>query len=309
MVSIVALLIWRINPVFVLFGFLVFGALDGAYLSAALTKVPDGAWFTLVLAIVLASIFILWRFGKEQQWKAEAEDRFQPSHLVRKDDDGGLYLTPVFGGGSVTSIKGLGIFFDKVGSMTPTVFIQFLSKFNAIPDVVAFFHLRPLSTPSVPIENRYTVTRTVVPNCYRLTIRHGYTDEVVTEDLVALVYDEIRKFVIREGGGAHLQKSPPLPMMIDGGSSTSSDASPQEKSDPTKGEVVAARLAELERAYSTQVVYIVGKEQMRVRGTTRIWRRVGLSAFLWLRENTRSKIASMRIPTEQLVEVGFVKEV
>ena len=106
MVTLVALIIWRINPIIVLFLFLVFGSLDGVYLSSALTKVPDGAWFTLVLACILSSVFILWRFGKEQQWKAEAEDRFQPSHLVVKDEDGKLHLGHSFGGGAVTTIKG-----------------------------------------------------------------------------------------------------------------------------------------------------------------------------------------------------------
>jgi KUP system potassium uptake protein len=64
MVSLVALIIWRLNPVLVGFCFIVFGAFDGAFLSSALTKVPSGAWFTLVLAGLLSAIFILWRFGK-----------------------------------------------------------------------------------------------------------------------------------------------------------------------------------------------------------------------------------------------------
>lgn len=62
-----ALVIWQLPVIVVAIGFLVFGALDGAFLSSALTKVPDGAWFTIVLAVVLAVVFILWRFGKEQQ--------------------------------------------------------------------------------------------------------------------------------------------------------------------------------------------------------------------------------------------------
>jgi KUP system potassium uptake protein len=33
-----------------------------------------------------------------------------------------------------------------------------------------------------------------------------------------------------------------------------------------------------------------------------------LTVFLWIRDNTRAKVASMRIPIEKLVEVGFVKE-
>lgn len=107
MVSLVALIIWRLNPVIVLFGFLVFASIDGAYLSSVLLKVPQGAWFTLVLACVLSSIFILWRFGKEQQWIAEASDRFQPSHLVTTGTDGHLQLTPTFGGGKITEIRGI----------------------------------------------------------------------------------------------------------------------------------------------------------------------------------------------------------
>ena len=106
MVAIVAVIIWRLNLLLVILGFLIFGALDGAYLSAVLTKVPQGAWFTLVLACILSSIFILWRFGKEQQWRAEAFDRFQPSHLVTKGANGKLELTNSFGGGEITNIQG-----------------------------------------------------------------------------------------------------------------------------------------------------------------------------------------------------------
>ncbi|MCJ1471949.1 hypothetical protein MMC13_000591 [Lambiella insularis] len=304
MVSLVALIIWRLPPFVVLFVFLIFACLDGAYLTSVLLKVPQGAWFTLVLAFVLSSIFILWRFGKEQQWIAEASDRFQPSHLVRNADDGQLQLTPAFGGGNVTYIRGFGIFFDKAGDMTPTIFIQFVSKFLATTDVMVFFHLRPLSTPSVPPENRYTVTRTIIPNCYRLVIRHGYTDEVVTEDLGMLVHEQLRDFIIREGAA-------PRPHVIEATQTTSDEkaTSSSSASSAEANETVVARLAIVQKAYDTQVLYIVGKEQMRIMSTTRIWRRVVLNAFLWLRDNTRSKIASMRIPIDQLVEVGFIKEV
>src|SRR5437762_3650716 len=75
MVSLAALIVWRLRPLLVFIPWLIIACLDGLYLSSALTKVPDGAWFTLTFATVLASVFILWRFGKEQQWQAEASDR------------------------------------------------------------------------------------------------------------------------------------------------------------------------------------------------------------------------------------------
>jgi KUP system potassium uptake protein len=85
MVSLAALIVWKRSPYLVFFPWLIIACMDGLYLSSSLEKVPDGAWFTLVLSAVLTSILILWRFGKEQQWQAEADDRFPTSHLVQKD--------------------------------------------------------------------------------------------------------------------------------------------------------------------------------------------------------------------------------
>jgi len=86
-------------------------------MSSALTKVPDGAWFTITLAGVLACILILWRFGKEQQWAAEAEDRFPTTHLVEKDaENGWIKLTPRYGGDQLSIVKAFGmLIFPKKG--------------------------------------------------------------------------------------------------------------------------------------------------------------------------------------------------
>lgn len=119
--TLVALIVWRIPPYYVFLPWLFFATHDGLYLTSALNKVPDGAWFTLTLAAVLAGIFLLWRFGKESQWRAEAEDRFRPNQLITKEADEKLSLAERWGGGSVTHIRGFGIYFDKTGVLTPTV--------------------------------------------------------------------------------------------------------------------------------------------------------------------------------------------
>jgi KUP system potassium uptake protein len=122
-VTLVALIVWRIPPYYVFLPWLFFATHDGLYLTSALNKVPDGAWFTLTLAAVLGGIFLLWRFGKESQWSAEAEDRFRLSQLVKKDSDGSLSLAMRWGGDDVTHIRGFGIYFDKTGVLTPTVYV------------------------------------------------------------------------------------------------------------------------------------------------------------------------------------------
>lgn len=128
MVTLAAVIVWKIPPYLVILPWLAIACMDGTFLSAALQKVPSGAWFTLALAALLASIFILWRYGKEQQWKAEAEDRQSTSHFVKPDDDGGYKLSQKFGGEKLSIIKGFGIFFDKGGESAPIVFSQFIRK-------------------------------------------------------------------------------------------------------------------------------------------------------------------------------------
>jgi KUP system potassium uptake protein len=289
MVSLVALIVWRFHALIVLFFFLVFGALDGVYMSSALTKVPNGAWFTLMLALVLSKIFILWRFGKEQQWTAEAEDRFPASALLTIDGEGETRLTQAFGGGKVSTVSGVGIYFDKVGDMIPIVFSQFVRKFAARPEIVVFFHLRGLPVPCIPEAERYIVSRTTIPSCYRLTIRHGYTDAIVNPDLGRMVMEQLVLFITR-GERSTFE---------DNSSASSKQHSPK----------VQAELDVIDRAQAAQIIYIMGKEQMKIKPGTNFFRKLLLELFLWIRENSRTKMASLNIPTENLVEVGFVKEI
>ena len=69
----------------------------------------------------------------------------------------------------------------------------------------------------------------------------------------------------------------------------------------------------MQAGYEDQVVYIVGKEQMRIKevqgwgNVSGACRKIALAAFLWLRSNTGSKVANFNLDAEKLVEVGFVK--
>jgi KUP system potassium uptake protein len=197
MVTLAAIIVWKLSPYLVFLPWLIIACMDGTFLSASLTKVPDGAWFTITLAAVLAALFILWRFGKEQQWAAEAEDRFPTTHFVNRDENGSLRLADKYGGTPLSRIAGMGIFFDKAGETTPIIFSQFVRKLTTMPAVMVFFHLRPLEKPTVAPEDRYHVSRLAIPNCYRLIVRHGYMDEVITPDLASLIYEKTRDHIIR----------------------------------------------------------------------------------------------------------------
>jgi KUP system potassium uptake protein len=168
---------------------------------------------------------------------------------------------------------------------------------------MVFFHLRPLETPSVAPEDRYTVTRVAIPNCYRLVVRHGYMDEVITPDLASLVCEQVRNYIVCQGAALKTKSKE------DDSSTTGSQSreisftplprenkgySDPEKRSQTTEHSIAMDLAKLQEAFDRQVLYIIGKEQMKIKSETGIWRRVLLSAFLWLRDNTRTKVCVAR---------------
>ncbi|KAH6609144.1 hypothetical protein Trco_002490 [Trichoderma cornu-damae] len=289
MVALVAILVWRLPLYVVTPVWLIFAALDGAYLSSVLQKVPKGAWFTLVLAGILCSIFTVWRFGKEAQWKAESLDQLTLAALIKSDQatpgssPKSLVLNERFGGVPVSTVPGLGIFFDKAGDPThlPACFAHFVMKFAARPSVIFFFHMRPLAVPSVPLEERYVITHTNgLANCYNVTLRHGYMDDVLHPGLARDLVGQV------------------------------------ELSISCRRRPNAVELETLRAAYGSQMVYILGKEAMKVkRGSsmtsrlTGIFRSFVLWMFLWMRENSRTKLADLNIDADKLLEVGFLKEI
>jgi KUP system potassium uptake protein len=44
------------------------------------------------------------------------------------------------------------------------------------------------------------------------------------------------------------------------------------------------------------MVYVIGKEQMRIKDGTAIFRRLVLIAVIWIREKSRTKMADLNIP-------------
>ena len=242
----------------------------------------------------------------------------------------------------MSTVRGLGIYFDKTGVLTPVVLTQFVSKLGAIPEALILFHLHPVETPTVPAAERYAVSRlAAIPGCYRLVVRHGYMDEVVSPDLAALVYDQVRKFITRSAGGGDDGTGPTPPGAPEEAADDSATTTAAEK--PSSPPVVVAaaavpntdarngaageirhrapppaelgdaavreELGHLDRAYAAKVMYVIGKEQMKIRAGTSIFRHLLLSTFLWIRENTRAKIANLRLSMDRVVEVGFVKEI
>ncbi len=138
-------------------------------------------------------------------------------------------------------------------------------------------------------------------------------DEVITPNLGSLVCEQVRNFIVcqqvsastgQENGDAPVAQT--LSRAI---SFTPGEKKAEKLMAHTTEETKAADLAKLQHAYDRQVLYIIGKEQMRIKPGTGWVRRCLLASYLWLKDNTSPKIANLRVPTDRVIEVGFMKDV
>ncbi|KAF5538619.1 potassium uptake [Fusarium phyllophilum] len=284
MVSLVAILVWRLPAYIVIPFWLIFASLDAAFLSSVYEKIPDGVWFTFILAFILSCLFTLRRFGKECQWEAESHDQLSPQALLCPTTaaKGPVALSSTFGGTPISTVPGLGIFFDKSGiaNTLPPSFFQFVIKFAARPAVVVLFNMRPLPVPTVPLTDRYIIRRvSEMDSCYAVTLRHGYTDSILYP---GLAQDVVQQIAISIAKGR-------------------------------RNDMTAVELDLVQSLPNYPTVYILGKETIKIgwpsvlspKAHLRSWL---LWVFLWLRENSRTKLADLDIDAEKVIEVGFIKE-
>ena len=137
----------------------------------------------------------------------------------------------------------------------PAVYEEFLRKFEALPDIQIFLHLRNLSRPHIPDEERFSITRTSLPNCYRVLVRLGYNDTIITEGLGEVVYTEVRKHILTTPVRARASA-----LDADAGGKKGAegiDAEPMLKvASGSRDDRTATRLAALDAAYEAQTVYV-----------------------------------------------------
>jgi KUP system potassium uptake protein len=127
-----------------------------------------------------------------------------------------------------------------------------------------------------------------LPNCFHITVRHGYNQPMVPSDLAGSIEHRLRDYVTSHGIASGVAND---------------SVSPSER---TNGEISV-----LGTAYdSKEVVYIIGREELKIVPRTNIFLGHVLKAFVWIRNLSRSKITKMDVlPTDDLVEMGFIKEI
>ncbi|KAG0464593.1 hypothetical protein HPP92_018757 [Vanilla planifolia] len=270
LLTLVMIVIWRAPLILVMLYFVVFFILEGVYVSAVLTKIPEGGWFPFVISIILAFIVFAWYYGRQKKLDCEVKEKLSLDNL--RDLLSSL---------EIQKVPGLCIFYSKIQDGFTPLLRHHLRSIRSLHEVTIFTTFRYLLVPKVNPCNKIIIKKLGIHGLYGCTIQYGFADSFNLEgdDYVSQVINILEDH-IRQNCDGH---SP---------------------------DTVNEEILQLESAKEMGVIHVHGKTRFHIsKKTTAPWISFLLEFYEFLHRNCRSALPVNGIPTEQVIDIGMVYNV
>lgn len=278
--TLVSIIVWRWNILLSLAFFCFFGLIDGAYLSSSLLKVPNGAWFTIAMGLVLSLLMGIWRYGTIKQWAYETLLRKQDvrGEEIDMSGDSMVILRPTTS--NLSPWDGIFIVFDPAGFDVPTAYKHLRSVLQVEPSVVIFCHSRSVNIATVPTEERSIVfhddsfasTNNTNSSAYRIILRQGYKDLPPSES-------ELDEYVVNR-----------IEELL-------------------RADEMFERAEKLQKAKEQRIVYLTNTVNVTSKPGTFIIKRVIIECYAWLLRNTMENRQTLYgVPVDKMIQIGMLYE-
>ncbi|MGZ3264898.1 MAG: potassium transporter Kup [Croceibacterium sp.] len=142
----------------------VFFLVDGAYFSSNMTKVPDGGWFPLVVAVFAFTLLTTWAKGRRLM-KARMAEVGLPLDIFAKS-----------GRNSTAKVPGTAIFMNSGADGTPSALLHNIKHNKVLHDRVVVLTVSIADVPYVDEGDRTEVT-SLGDGFYRVVVRYGFMEE------------------------------------------------------------------------------------------------------------------------------------
>jgi KUP system potassium uptake protein len=153
----------RLAPVAVLFL-----TIEVAFFSANIAKIEHGAWLSLAIGLVIATVMINWRRGQT----IVTRNRITKEGSLSEFLDGLPEIEP-----PLVRVPGVAVFLDPTKETTPLALRAEVEHNHTLHRRVVIVKVAPVSIPHVESFERFTVERLGGKfNVFHVTIRVGYHD-------------------------------------------------------------------------------------------------------------------------------------
>jgi KUP system potassium uptake protein len=150
---------WAAIPLLVLFF-----ALEAAYLSANLTKIPDGGWVPLTMGLTIFTLLTTWSKGR-QLMRANMAEGTIPIEVFAKSAHS-----------SAARVPGTAVFMTATDIGVPSALLHNIKHNKVLHERVVILTVAIQDVPYVDEAERYTV-KDMGNGFYRLILRYGFLEE------------------------------------------------------------------------------------------------------------------------------------
>jgi KUP system potassium uptake protein len=202
LLTLVMLLVWRVNAAWVALFFAVFAASESVYLSSVLYRFAHGGYIPVAMSAALMGVMVLWHYVHVKRYQYELE-RTVTHESVRE-------LLAARGSGSddeqqlVRVVPGVGLFYTELVQGIPPVFPHLVEKIPSIHAVLLFVSVKHLPVPYVDASERFlfrqvvssTPASTTTSRVFRCVARYGYRDRLEeAKDFAAGLVERLQYYV------------------------------------------------------------------------------------------------------------------
>ena len=154
-------------------GFLVFVTVDLLFLASGLEKLFEGAWFPIVVGLLIFTLLTTWATGRRLMRERLAEDALPIEVFVKSAS-------------SVHRVRGTAVFLSTSADSIPSALLHNLKHNQVLHERVLILNVKVEDVPHVPVEKRLEV-HDAAKGFYRAILHYGFMDEVdVPADLARI---------------------------------------------------------------------------------------------------------------------------
>ncbi|OYY92640.1 MAG: potassium transporter Kup [Hydrogenophilales bacterium 28-61-23] len=157
---------WDLGLVPTLAGMLVFLTIDLAFFGANAIKIPDGGWFPLVAALMIFTVLVTWKRGREIVLKRLRETALPLAPFVAS-----LLEHPPL------RVPGTAVFMTADAKGVPSALLHNLKHNKVLHERVVILNIRYADVPYVLAEDRLKMEK-LAEGFYHVIVRYGFMDDI-----------------------------------------------------------------------------------------------------------------------------------
>lgn len=153
-----------------------FLVIDVLLFSANAIKIEEGGWLPLTIALVLFTLMMTWRKGRERLEKIDIDEAQQLKPFLN------MLLTD-----AVSRVPGTAVFMHSNPQRVPSALLHNLKHNKVLHEQLVFLSVKSADVPFIPQEERFVVTD-VHANAWQVTAMYGFKQEPNVPEVLEQVH-------------------------------------------------------------------------------------------------------------------------